>query len=58
MTVGGWPLAGKSHIGYDHSLADGSRLGVFRQPECHPDINHRMVVLDALGRVAIRGALS
>jgi hypothetical protein len=25
MTVGGWPLAGKAHIGHDHSLAQLSR---------------------------------
>src|SRR6266704_6206344 len=25
MTAGGWPLAGKAHIGHDHSLAHWSR---------------------------------
>src|SRR5262249_12563251 len=48
MTVGGWPLARKAHIGHDHSLARWSGLGVCRQPECHQDIEHRMVVLDAV----------
>jgi hypothetical protein len=32
MTAGGWPLAGKAHIGDDHSLAYSGSWRACRQP--------------------------
>jgi len=40
MTVCGWLLAGKAHIGHDRALAHWSRLVCFGSTECHRGIKH------------------